>query len=79
MTSFRNSNFTSTNRQYFRQALTSTEKYMHLLTEASKGIYLQIRETLKKEYIRELRMKLKSELNTDHKITATAALAVPVS
>jgi hypothetical protein len=37
-----------------------------------------MKERLKQEYIRRLRMILKSELNARNKITATGALAVPV-
>jgi len=37
-----------------------------------------MKETLKKEYSRRLRIILKSELNARNKITATGALAVPV-
>jgi hypothetical protein len=37
-----------------------------------------MKERLKQEYRRKLRMILKSELNARNKITATGALAVPV-
>jgi hypothetical protein len=37
-----------------------------------------MKERLKQEYIRRLRMILKSELNARNKITATGAQAVPV-
>jgi hypothetical protein len=37
-----------------------------------------MKERLKQEYRRRLRMILKSELNTRNKITATGGLAVPV-
>jgi hypothetical protein len=37
-----------------------------------------MKERLKQEYRRRLRMILKSELNAKNKITATGALAVPV-
>jgi hypothetical protein len=37
-----------------------------------------MKERLKQEYNRRLRMILKSELNARNKITATGALAVPV-
>jgi hypothetical protein len=37
-----------------------------------------MKERLKQEYIRTLRMILKSELNARNKITAIGALAVPV-
>ena len=37
-----------------------------------------MKERMKKEYSRRLRMILKSELNTRNKITAIGALAVPV-
>ena len=38
----------------------------------------QMKERLKQEYRRRLRMILKSELNARNKITAIGALAVPV-
>ena len=38
----------------------------------------QMKERLKQEYSRRLRIILKSELNARNKITAIAALAVPV-
>jgi hypothetical protein len=37
-----------------------------------------MKERLKKEYTRTLRMMLKSELNAKNKITAIGALAVPI-
>jgi hypothetical protein len=37
-----------------------------------------MKERLKKEYSRRLRMTLKSELNANNKITAIGAFAVPV-
>jgi hypothetical protein len=37
-----------------------------------------MKERLKKEYTRRLRMILKSELNAKNKITAIGTLAVPV-
>jgi hypothetical protein len=37
-----------------------------------------MKERLKQEYIRRLRMILKSDLNARNKITAIGALAVPV-
>jgi hypothetical protein len=37
-----------------------------------------MKEGLKKEYTRRLRMILKSEINAKNQITATAALATPV-
>jgi len=40
--------------------------------------YQQMKERLKKEYTRRLRMILKSELNVKNKITAVGTLAVPV-
>jgi len=53
--------------------------YMYLGTEENEGIqHQQMKERLKKEYSRRLRMILKSELNARNKITATGALAVPI-
>ena len=47
--------------------------------EESEGIqHQQMKERLKQEYKRRLRMILKSELNARNKITAIGALAVPV-
>jgi hypothetical protein len=37
-----------------------------------------MKESLKKEYTRRLRMILKSELNAKNKITAVGVLAIPV-
>jgi hypothetical protein len=53
--------------------------YSYLGTEESEGIQQQqMKERLKKEYTRRLRMILKSELNAENKITAVGALAIPV-
>jgi hypothetical protein len=53
--------------------------YKHLGNEESEGIqHQQMKETLKQEYRRRLRMILKSELNARNKITAIRAIAVPV-
>jgi hypothetical protein len=55
------------------------ETCKYLGTEESDGIqHQQMKERLKKEYIRRLSMILKSELNAKHKITAIGALAVPL-
>ena len=49
------------------------------MTEKSECIqHQQMKERLKQEYNRRLRMILKFELNTRNKITAIGALAVPV-
>ena len=53
--------------------------YKYLEIEESEGIqHQQMKERLKKEYSRRLRIILKSELNARNKITAIGALAVPV-
>ena len=53
--------------------------YKYLGVEESEGIQHQhMKERLKKEYSRRLRMMLKSELKARNKITAIGALAVPV-
>ena len=53
--------------------------YKYLGIEESEGIkHQQMKEMLKQEYSRKLRMILKSELNSRNKITAIGALAVPV-
>jgi len=47
--------------------------------EESEGIqHQQMKERLKQEYSRRLRMILKAELNANNKITAIGALAVSV-
>jgi hypothetical protein len=61
------------------QQLEQGKTYRYLGIEQSEGIqYQQMKERLKHEYIRRLRMTLKSELNARNKITAVGALAVPV-
>ena len=51
----------------------------YLGIEESEGIqHQQMKERLKKEYSRRLKMILKSELNARNKITVIGALAVPV-
>jgi hypothetical protein len=53
--------------------------YKYLGAEESDGIqHQQMKERLKKEYTRRLRMILKSGLNAKNKITAIGTLAVPV-
>jgi len=53
--------------------------YQYLGIEESEGIYhQQMKERLKQECSRRLRMILKSELRVRNKITAIGALAVPV-
>ena len=52
--------------------------YKYLGIEESEGIQKQMKERLKREYNKRLRMILKSELNARNKITAIGALAVPV-
>jgi hypothetical protein len=53
--------------------------YKYLGIEESEGIQHQhMKKRLKQEYIRRLRLILKSELNASNKITAIGALAVPV-
>ena len=61
------------------QELELEKTYKYLGIEESEGIQHQhMKERLKQEYSRRLRMILKSELNTRNKITAIGALAVPV-
>jgi len=61
------------------QELEQRKTYKYLGTEESEGIqHQQMKERLKQEYSRRLRMILKSELNARNKITAVAALTVPV-
>jgi len=53
--------------------------YKYLGMEESEGIqHQQVKERLKQEYRRRLRMILKSELKARNKITSIGALAVPV-
>ena len=53
--------------------------YRYLGIEESEGIqHQQMKERLKQEYSRRLRMILKSELNARNKITAIGALTVRV-
>jgi hypothetical protein len=60
------------------RALTG-ETYKYLGTEESEGIQnQQMKERLKEEFIRRLRMILKSKFNAKNKITAIGALAVPL-
>ena len=66
-----------TNREL--QELEQGILYKYLGIEESEGIqHQQMKERLKKEYSRRLRMILKSELNAGNKITAIGALVVPV-
>ena len=66
-----------TNREI--KELEQGETYMYLGIEESEGIqHQQMKERLKQEYSRRLRMILKSEINARNKITAIGALAVPV-
>jgi hypothetical protein len=61
------------------QELEQGKTYKYLGIEEGEEIqYQQMKERLKQEYNRRLRMILKSELNTRNKITAIGALAVPV-
>jgi hypothetical protein len=62
-----------------KQKLKQGKTYKYLGTEESEGIhYQQMKERLKQEYRRRLRMILKSELNARNKITTIGALVVPV-
>jgi len=61
------------------QELERGKTYKYLGIEEGEGIqHQQMKERLKWEYNRRLRMILKSELNARNKITAIGALAVPV-
>jgi len=50
----------------------------HLIIIIIIIIIIKMKERLKQEYSRRLRMMLKSELNARNKITAIGAIAVPV-
>ena len=66
-----------TNREI--QELEQGKTYKYLGIEESEGIqHQQMKERLKQEYSRRLRMILKSELNAKNKITATGALVIQV-
>ena len=66
-----------TNREI--QELEQGKTYKYLGIEESEGIqHQQMKERLKKEYSRRLRMILKSELNARNNNTAIWALTVPV-
>jgi len=61
------------------QELERGKTYKYLGIEEGEGIqHQQMKERLKQEYNRRLRMILKSELNARNEITAIGALAVPV-
>jgi hypothetical protein len=61
------------------QELEQGKTYKYLGIEENDGIqHQQMKERLKKEYTRRLRMILISELNAKNKITVTGTLAVPV-
>jgi hypothetical protein len=61
------------------QELEQGKTYNYLGIEESDGIqHQQMKERLKKEYTRRLRMILKFELNAKNKITAIGTLAIPV-
>ena len=61
------------------QELEQGKTYNYLGIGESEGIqHQQTKERLKQEYIRRLRMILKSELNARNKITATGTLTVPI-
>jgi hypothetical protein len=61
------------------QELEQGKTYKDLRIEESEGIqHQQMKDRLKQEYNRRLRMVLKSELNARNKITAIGALAVTV-
>jgi len=60
------------------QELEQGKTYKYFGIEEGEGIHQQMKERLKQEYNRRLRMILKSELNPRNKITAIGALAMPV-
>ena len=61
------------------QELEQGNTYRYLGIEQSEGVQHQLmKERLKQEYSRRLRMIQKSELNARNKITAIGALVVPV-
>ena len=61
------------------QELEQGKTYKYLGIEEREGIqHQQMKETLKQEYRRRLRMIMKSELNARNKITVTGGLAIPI-
>jgi len=65
------------NREIQELEQEKTHKYLRM--EEIEGIqHEQMKERLKQEYSKRLRMIMKSELNARNKITAVGALAVPV-
>jgi 3-methyladenine DNA glycosylase Tag len=58
------------------QELEQGKMYKYLGIEESEGIHQQMKDRLKQEYNRQIRMILKSELNARNKITAIGALVV---
>ena len=61
------------------QDLEQGKTYKYLGIKETEGIHhQQMKERLKQEYSRRLRMILKSDLNARNKIAAIGALAVPV-
>jgi len=73
-----NNKFSDRHQQRNTRARTRN-KYKYLEIEESEGIqHQQMKERLKQEYSRRLRMVLKSELNSRNKITTIGALAAPM-
>jgi hypothetical protein len=69
----------SDRHQKRKQELEQGKTYKYLGIEESEGIqHHQMKERLKQEYGRRLRITQKSELNARNKITAIGALAVLV-
>jgi hypothetical protein len=60
------------------QELEQGKTYRYLGIEESESIHQQMKDRLKQEYNRRVRMVLKSELNAKNKITAIGSLAVPI-
>ena len=61
------------------QELEQEKTYKYLGIEKSEGMqHQQMKERLKQEYSKRLRMILTSELNARNNVTAIGALAVPV-
>lgn len=59
--------------------LDQDERYKYLGTDESDGIqYTRMKQAITKEYYHEICQVLKSELNSQNKITAINNLAVPV-
>ena len=74
----RSSNISLNEHKHIKE-LSNTESYKYLgVEESSNTHHKHMREKLKKEYYRRLRMILSTELSSPNKIMAINSLAIPV-